>query len=73
MRLTLKKVEQAKKDCKKAEAAAKVIKAWQEAVKKIGPIGNQKIVAITIKDGKISTECELDETAGKPILQQAEK
>lgn len=69
MRLTLKKYEQAKKSVEEAKAHLKTIKTWGEAVKKIGHVGNQKIVAITIKDGRITTECEFDETAGKPILQ----
>lgn len=73
MRLTLKKIEQAKKTIKEARELQEIVKTWNDAVKIIGPVGNQKIVAMTIKDGRITTECEFDETAGKPILQQAEK
>ena len=73
MRLTLKKYEQAKKAVEEAKSLLKVIKTWDEAIKKLGNLGNQRVVAMTIKDGKITTECEFDETAGKPILQEAEK
>jgi len=68
MRLTLKKYEQAKKAVEDAKAHLKTIKTWDEAMKKIGNTGNQKVVAMTIKDGRITTECEFDETADKPIL-----
>jgi len=30
--------------------------------------GHPRVVAVTIKDGKIPTECELDETASRTIL-----
>jgi len=72
MRITLKKYEQAKKAVEEAKAHLKTIKVWEEALKKLGNLGNQRVVAITFKDDQIKTECELDETAGKPIL-QAEK
>ena len=73
MRLTLKEYEKAKKAVEDAKAHREVVKTWDDAMKKIGPVGNQKVVAISIKDGRITTKCEYDETAGKPILQQAEK
>lgn len=73
MRLTLQKYEKAKKSVEEAKVHLRIIKTWDEAVKKIGSVGNQRIVAIAIKDGKITTECELDETADKPILKAAEK
>lgn len=69
MRLTLKKVEQAKKAIAEAVKLQEMVKTWNEAMKKIGDTGNQKVVAITIKDGRIATVCEFDETAGKPTLQ----
>jgi len=73
MRLTLKKVEQANDAVKKGREAEKVVKTWDDAVKKIGNTGNLMVVAITIEDGKILPECELDETADKPILKVASK
>jgi len=72
MRLTLKKYEQAKRDVLKGKEAEKVVKRWEENLKRLGNLGNQRVVSMTIKDGQIKTECEFDETAGKPIL-QAEK
>lgn len=71
MKLTLKKYEQAKKIVAKAKSQQEVVKIWEDAMKKIGDLGNQRVVAVTIKDGKITTECELDETA--PILKETEK
>lgn len=71
MRLTLKKVEQAKEAVKKGREAEKLVKTWNDAVKQIGDTGNLRVVAMTIEDGKILPECELDETAGKPILKAA--
>ena len=71
MRITLKEVEAAKKAVERAKAHVKTIKTWDEAVKEI-KVGNKNF-AISIKDGNISTECELDETADKPILKAAEK
>jgi hypothetical protein len=68
MRLTLKKYEQAKEAVEKARESMKTIKAWDDAMKTIGDTGNQTVVAITIKDGRISTECEFNETADKPIV-----
>jgi len=69
MRLTLKEVEAARKAVEKAKVHAKTIKTWDEAVAGIN-VGNQKIVAIKIKDGKVYTECEPDEAAAKPILKK---
>ncbi len=68
MKLTLKKYEQAKKIVADAKAQQEVINTWDDAMKKLGDLGNQRVVAMTIKDGKITTECELDETASRPIL-----
>ena len=68
MKLTRKKYEQAKKIVADAKSQQEVIKTWDEAMKKLGDLGNQRVIAMTIKDGKITTECELDETAGRPIL-----
>ena len=73
MRLTLKKVEQAKKTIREAKGLTEMVKTWNEAVKEIGDVGENTISVINIKDNKITFECEHDETAGKPILQAAEK
>ena len=71
MRLTLKEYEKAKKAVEDAKAHREVVKTWDDAMKKLGSVGNQKVVAISIKDGKITTKCEFDEAAGKPILKGA--
>jgi len=73
MRLTVKAYEKAKKIVADAKAQQHVIKTWEESLKKLGNTGNQRVVAITTKDGKITTECELDETASRPILKETEK
>ncbi len=73
MRLTLKAYEKAKKVVADAKAQQQVIRTWEESLKKLGSTGNQRVVAMTIKDGKITTECELDETASRPILKESEK
>ena len=71
MKMTLEQVEKARKGLQKAKAYQETVKTWQDALKKIGDTGNQKVVAITINkdDGRImKIECEVDETADKPIL-----
>ena len=72
MKKTLQDYEKAKKGLQKAKAYQETVKAWESALKTIGDTGNQKVVAVTIKDGKIvKIECELDETADRPILKAA--
>ena len=71
MKMTLEQFEKAQKGLLKAKAHQETVKTWQDALKKIGNVGNQKVVAITIKDGKITTQCESDETADKPSLKTA--
>lgn len=71
MRLTLKEYEQAKKAVERAKAHQKVMKKWDEALKKAGNLGDQKVVAMRLDDETgelLKMECEPDETAGKPIL-----
>lgn len=65
MRLTLKKYEQTKKAVEEAKAHQEVIRAWDEAVKKNGSVGNQRIVAMNMDDtGNVLTrECELNTEA----------
>jgi hypothetical protein len=62
MRLTLKKYEQAKKAVEEAKVHQKVIKTWDEAVKKIGNLGNQRLVAVNFDDegNVLTTECDLN-------------
>jgi len=71
VRLTLKKYEHAKKIVAEAKAEHETAKAWEAAMKKIGNTGNQKVVTIHFDDeGNITkVESQLDETAGRPILQ----
>lgn len=70
MRLTLRSYEKAKKIVAEAKSQHEVIKAWEDAIRKLGDLGNQRVIAMTIKDGRITTECELDETANRPILKE---
>ncbi len=64
MRLTLKKYEAAKKALKDAEAHKSTMRAWEDAIRKIGNPGDQKVVVIKIDDdGEMTTECEPN---GKP-------
>lgn len=67
MRLTLKKYEAAKKALKDAEAHNRAIKDWEDAINRIGNMGNQKVTVIKIADdGKITMECEAN---GKPKVE----
>ncbi len=64
MRLTRKNYENAKKILEKAKAHLPTVKKWEEAMKQIGDVGNQRIIAIKFndKDGSITTECEMVKT-----------
>ncbi len=64
MRLTRKKYEYAKKIVERAKAQLQTVKKWEDAMKQIGDVGNQRIVAIKFddKDGPITTECEMVKT-----------
>ena len=74
MRLSLKKFEQAKKEVMKGKEAEKIVKDWQDAIKKIGNNGNGRVTVIIIDDdGTLTWECELDETASRPILKADEE
>ena len=67
MRITVKNYEKARKTVERAHEQMKLVEAWDEAVKKLGDLGNQRLVAITIgDDGSVRTECELTGTALPP-------
>ena len=60
MRITRKTYEKACESVEAAREQLKVVKLWDEAVKRLGDLGNQQLVAITVNDdGGIRTECEL--------------
>ncbi len=60
MKIKLKQYERALKVVEQAREQLKIVKTWDEAVKQVGDLGNQQIVAITVnEDGSIRTECEL--------------
>ena len=60
MRITRKNYEKARKTVEAAREQMKLVKLWDEALKRVGDLGNQQLVAITVSDdGSIRTECEL--------------
>lgn len=60
MRITFKNYEKARSAVEAAREQLKLVKLWDDAVKQVGDLRNQRIVAITVNDdGTIRTECEL--------------
>jgi hypothetical protein len=60
MRITRKSYEKARTVVAEARQQIQVVKAWEDAVRQLGGLGNQRLVAITLNgDGSIKTECEL--------------
>jgi hypothetical protein len=60
MRITRKTYEKARTVVEKAREQIKLVKAWEDATRRLGNIGNQQLVAITVsEDGFVRTECEL--------------
>ena len=61
MRLTRRKYENSKKVVEKAKAHLQTVKKWEEAMKQVGDVGNQRIIAIKFNDknGSMTTECEM--------------
>lgn len=60
MRITRKSYEKALKQVEAAREQTRLVRIWDEAVKRLGDIGNQQLVAITVgEDGTVRTECEL--------------
>lgn len=60
MRITRKAYEKARQVVAEAREQEKTVKIWEEALKRLGDIGNQELVAITVTDdGAVRTECEL--------------
>lgn len=67
MRVTRKQYDKAKLAVKAASEQMKLVKAWDEALKRVGNLGNQQLVAITLNDdGSIRTECELALSRSEP-------
>lgn len=60
MRITRKSYEKARAAVVDAREQMKVVKAWEDALRQLGSLGNQQLVSITINDdGSMRTECEL--------------
>lgn len=60
MRITLKSYKKACATVVAARDQLKVVKAWEGALRDLGDLGNQELVALTLKeDGSIQTECKL--------------
>lgn len=61
MRITRKNYEKARKTVEAAREQMKLVKVWDDAVKRLGDLGRQQLVAITVNDddGSILTECAL--------------
>lgn len=60
MRITRKTYEKARAAVEAAREQLKLVKAWEDANRRIGDLGNHQLVAITVSDdGSIRTECEL--------------
>lgn len=69
MRITCKSYEKARTVVAEARQQIQVVKAWEDAVRQIGNLGNQQLVAITLnKDGSIKTECELVNKANETVV-----
>ena len=67
MRLSLKKYEAAKEQISKLRIHQKTVTDWEEAMKQVGDVGNQRVVSICIQDGKVTTECEANGHLVKPV------
>jgi hypothetical protein len=60
MRITRKNYEKARRALEEAKEQTHIVRTWEEAVHKLGVLGNQQLVAITVNsDGSVRTECEL--------------
>jgi len=72
MKLTKKKVEQAKEAVKRGQDAAKVVKTWDGALKDFDGTSRQDVTAVNIDDdGSISYEVEV--IKDKPIVRASGK
>lgn len=60
MRITRKSYEKARAAIVDAREQMKLVKAWEDAVRQLGHLGNQQLVSLTVnEDGSIRTECKL--------------
>ena len=67
MKISRSRYEKAKQMLTKMASYQKTVQAWEEAMTRVGDVGDQTVVAIEITaDGKIKTECET------PLLQFVE-
>ena len=72
MKLSLKKYESAKKALKDMKVHQGTVSAWEDAVRKVGDVGNQAIVSIEIKDGEVSFQSKLKDN-GTPNTSTSSK
>jgi len=67
MKISRSRYEKAKQMVKKMAFYQDTVQAWEEAMRRVGDVGDQTVVAIEITaDGKIKIECET------PLLQFVE-
>lgn len=59
MRITRKSYEKARRTIELAREQTKIVRAWEEAVARLGNLGTQRLIAIIVnEDGSIKTECK---------------
>jgi len=60
VRITRKSYEKARAVVEAAREQVKLVKAWEETVRRLGDLGSQELVAVTLEDdGGVRTECRL--------------
>jgi len=64
MKITEKRYEKAKKDVEEARKLVKLVQQWEQAKKTVG--NNQKLIAVTVVNDEIRTECIMDCPTGSP-------
>jgi len=74
MRITRKAYEKARAAVEDAREQLKLMKAWEDALRRVGNLGNQHLVAVTVgDDGSVRTECELVKShEGDPASDKSE-
>jgi hypothetical protein len=60
MRITRRNYEKARAAVEIAREQLKLVKIWEDTLRRMGDLGNQQLTAITVNgDGSVRTECEL--------------
>jgi hypothetical protein len=71
VRITRKNYEKARKAVEAALEDAKTVKLWEDTVARLGNLGSQELVAITVSHGGVvRTECELVHKKSTTTTQQ---